>query len=99
MKKKGQMQIVALSLGLIVGIILLVAVLVPITTTTIKQAANTSAYLGSGYNETGTNSPYYTRSESFSGVQGVITSNFVTFILIGTLVLVAGIAMYGMTRG
>jgi hypothetical protein len=35
---------------------------------------------------------------NFSGVNATIANNLTTFILIGVLVLIAGIAIYGMSR-
>ena len=43
----------------------------------------------------GTNS---TTGQNFTGVNATIGHNFTTFILIGVLVLIAGIAIYGMGR-
>jgi len=43
----------------------------------------------------GTNS---TTGQNFTGVNWTIASNFSTFILIGVLVLVAGIAIFGMGK-
>ena len=37
-------------------------------------------------------------NQAFTGVNATIANNFVTFILVGVLVLVAGIAIYGMSR-
>ena len=37
-------------------------------------------------------------NQSFTGVNKTISDNLITFILIGVLVLIAGIAIYGMTR-
>lgn len=37
-------------------------------------------------------------NQSFTGVNKTIGDNLVTFILIGVLVLVAGVAIYGMSR-
>lgn len=71
--KKGQTGIIILVVGLIIGVILLVGVLVPITSSTVAD-------------------------QNFSGTNKTIGDNLVTFILIGALVLVAGIAIYGMTR-
>ena len=73
MNKKGQAGIVMLVVGLVIGIILLVGVLVPITSTVVTNQA-------------------------FTGTNKTIADNLITFILIGTLVLVAGLALYGMKR-
>jgi hypothetical protein len=37
-------------------------------------------------------------NQSFTGVNATIANNLTTFILIGVLVLIAGIAIYGMSR-
>ena len=37
-------------------------------------------------------------AQSFTGVNATIANNLTTFILIGVLVLIAGIAIYGMSR-
>jgi uncharacterized protein YqhQ len=37
-------------------------------------------------------------SGNFTGVNATIANNLTTFILIGVLVLIAGIAIYGMSR-
>ncbi len=37
-------------------------------------------------------------NQSFTGTNKTIADNLVTFILIGLLVLIAGIALYGMAR-
>lgn len=73
MDKKGMTGIIFLVVSLVIGVILLVGVLVPITQSTVTDA-----------NLTGTNA--------------TIASNLVTFILIGVLVLVASISVYGMSR-
>lgn len=73
MNKKGQSGIVMLVVGLVIGIILLVGVLVPITSTVVANQA-------------------------FTGTNKTIADNLTTFILIGTLVLVAGLALYGMRK-
>lgn len=39
-----------------------------------------------------------TSAQSFTGVNLTISNNLVTFILIGVLVLIAGIAIYGLSR-
>ena len=36
--------------------------------------------------------------QNFTGINWTIASNFTTFILIGVLVLIAGVAIYGMSR-
>ena len=73
MHKKGQAGIIALVVGLVIGVILLVGVLIPITTDTVD-------------------------AQNFSGTNATIADNLTTFILIGVLVLIAGIAIYGMSR-
>lgn len=73
MNKKGFTGIIYLVVGLVIGVILLVGVLVPVTSTVVTNQA-------------------------FTGVNATIANNLTTFILIGVLVLVAGIAMYGMAR-
>jgi hypothetical protein len=73
MNKKGQTGIVVLVIGLVIGIVLLVGVLIPITTSTVD-------------------------AQNFTGTNATIADNLTTFILIGVLVLVAGIALYGMAR-
>jgi len=73
MNKKGQAGIITLVVGLVIGVILLIGVLVPITTGVVGNAA-------------------------FTGTNLTIANNLVTFILIGVLVLVAGVAIYGMGR-
>lgn len=37
-------------------------------------------------------------NQSFTGTNATIANNLTTFILIGVLVLVAGVAVYGMSR-
>lgn len=71
MNNKGFAGIIYLVVGLVVGVILLVGVLLPVTSGVVTDA-----------NLTGTNK--------------TIGDNLTTFILIGTLVLVASIAVYGM---
>ena len=73
MDKKGMTGIIYLVVGLVIGVILLVGVLVPITTTVVAN-------------------------QSFTGTNLTIANNLVTFILIGVLVLVASISVYGMAR-
>ena len=71
---KGQAGgIVAVVIGLVVGVILLVGVLVPITTSTVS-------------------------SQNFTGTNKTIADNLTTFILIGVLVLIAGLAYFGMRK-
>lgn len=71
---KGQAgTIVAVVIGLVVGIILLIGVLVPITTSVVAN-------------------------QSFTGTNKTIADNLTTFILIGALVLIAGLAYFGMRR-
>ena len=69
--KKAQAGIVVLVVGIIIGIILLVAVAVPITKSTVTSA-------------------------NLTGVDATIGGNLTTFLLIGALVLIAGVAIYGM---
>lgn len=73
MNNKGQAGIIALVVGLVIGVILLVGVLTPITQDVVA-------------------------SSNFTGTNKTIADNLVTFILIGVLVLVAGVAIYGMAR-
>ena len=74
MNTKGQAGgIVAVVIGLVVGVILLVGVLVPITT---QVVAN----------------------QTFTGTNKTIADNLTTFILIGVLVLIAGLAYFGMRK-
>ncbi len=74
MNTKGQAGgIVAVVIGLVVGVILLVGVLVPITTSTVA-------------------------SQNFTGTNLTIANNLTTFILIGVLVLIAGLAYFGMRK-
>lgn len=73
MQKKGQAGIIALVVGLVIGVILLIGVLVPITDDVVTEA-------------------------NFTGTNATIADNLTTFILIGVLVLVAGVAIYGMSR-
>jgi hypothetical protein len=70
---KGNSAIIALVISLVIGVILLIGVLVPITQSTVTTG-------------------------NFTGVNSTIANNLVTFILIGVLVLVAGIAIFGMSR-
>jgi len=37
-------------------------------------------------------------NQSFTGVNATIANNLTTFILIGVLVLIAGVAIFGMSR-
>jgi hypothetical protein len=98
--KKGQVgSIVALVVGLIVAVILLVAVLVPTITSTLSTAGNSNSYLGaSGAACNNTVANWSGCSSAFSGVNHTISTNFVTFVLVGVLVLVASIAIFGMSR-
>lgn len=73
--KKGQTGIIVLVVGLAIGIILLLGVLIPITTSSVTTANFTAG-----------------------STNATIANNLVTFILIGALVLVAGLAIYGMSR-
>ena len=75
MNKKGQTGIIVLVVGLVLGVVLLVGVLVPITQSTVTTANFTTG-----------------------STNATIANNLVTFILIGALVLVAGIAIFGMAR-
>jgi uncharacterized BrkB/YihY/UPF0761 family membrane protein len=73
--KKGQAGIVVLVVSLVLGVILLIGVLVPITQSTVTTANFTAG-----------------------STNATIANNLVTFILVGALVLVAGIAIYGLSR-
>ena len=75
MNKKGQTGIIVLVVGLVLGVVLLIGVLVPITQSTVTTANFTAG-----------------------STNATIANNLVTFILIGALVLVAGIAIFGMAR-
>jgi hypothetical protein len=98
--KKGQVAgIVALVVGLIVAVILLVAVLVPVTTDVVETAGNSNEFLGaSGAACNNTVANWSGCASAFAGVNKTVTDNFTTFILIGVLVLIAGIAIYGMAK-
>lgn len=71
--KKGFTGIVYLVVGLVIGMVLLIGVLVPITQNVVANQA-------------------------FTGINATIANNLVTFILIGSLVLVASIALVGMAN-
>lgn len=100
MNKKGQVAaIVALVVGLVVAVILLIGVLVPVTTTVVGEAGNSNSYLGaSGAACNNTVANWSGCASAFGGVNGTISNNLTTFILIGVLVLIAGIAIYGFSR-
>jgi hypothetical protein len=73
MDNKGQAGVIVVVVGLIVGLIMLIAVLFPITVSTIAGA-------------------------NLSGTNKSIGDIIPTFILIGALVLVAGLAYMGLRK-
>jgi hypothetical protein len=67
------MGFAALVIGIVIAVIMLVAVAVPITKSTVTTA-------------------------NLTGTDLTIANNFVTFLLIGGLVLISGLALYGLSR-
>jgi len=98
MDKKGQVAgIIALVVGLVVAVILLVGILVPITSSTVSTVGDSNTLYGaSGDLCNNSVSNWSGCADSFTGVNAAIGNNLITFILIGVLVLVAGVAIYGM---
>ena len=99
MDKKGMTGIIYLVVGLVIGVIMLVGVLIPITSSVVTQSGNTTSFLGTGAGQpcnAAINNSLC--QQAYTGVNAAVTSNLVTFILIGVLVLLAGISIYGMSQ-
>jgi hypothetical protein len=91
--------IITLVVGLVIAVILLVGVLTPITQDVIDTTGDSNTMFGaSGQICNNSVHNWSGCADAFTGVNGTISGSLITFVLIGVLVLIAGVAIYGIAN-